>query len=247
MIPIDSTTTVGQLVAERPARARVFKQMGIDYCCGGKTPLRDACAAGGIDAQKVVDALNRVDAEATLTDETDWTRAPLADLLANILDTHHAYLRRELPQLTQIAAKVREAHMARHPELTEVQAVFNDLRAELETHMLKEEQVLFPLIQTMESDGAVAAAHCGSVQNPIRVMECEHDAAGAALLRLRTLTSGFTAPADACNTYRVLLSGLAELETDLHRHIHKENNILFPRAVELEAALSGAATFGRHA
>lgn len=247
MKPIDLTTTVGQLVAERPGRARVFEQFGIDYCCGGKVPLQEACATGGIEAQAVLRALHQADANPAPTDSADWAHAPLAELITNILETHHAYLRRELPRLTQIAGKVLEVHGTRHPELSEVQAVYDDLRAELQMHMMKEEQVLFPMIQAMEADGVVAAAHCGSVQNPIRVMEHEHDSAGAALLRLRTLTGGYIPPADACNTYRAFLSGLAELEQDLHQHIHKENNILFPRAVELEAALSGTAAVGHDA
>ncbi len=247
MKPIDSTVSVGQLVAERPLRARVFERFGIDYCCGGKAPLGEACAAGGIDPLVVVRALNEADAGTAPTDQPDWINAPLARLIANILDTHHAYLRRELPRLAQFAAKVRDAHQARHPEVTEVQKVYNQLRTELETHMMKEERILFPLIQAMESGGRAAAAHCGSVQNPIRVMKDEHDAAGTALLRLRTITDGYAPPADACNTYRALLSGLADLETDLHQHIHKENNILFPRAVALEAALSRAAAAGRRA
>lgn len=247
MSPIDPSTTVGQLVADRPGRARVFEQFGLDYCCGGKTTLREACVVRGVDPQDVVRALHQADTSSASTDGTDWACTPLVELITNILDTHHAYLRRELPRLTQIAGKVREVHEARHPELAEVQQIFEDLRAELEAHMMKEEHVLFPMIQRMESDGAVAAAHCGTVQNPIRVMEHEHDSAGAALLRLRTLTDGYAPPANACNTYRALLSGLAELEQDLHRHIHKENNILFPRAVELEAALCGATTVGRSA
>lgn len=245
MSPIALTTPVGQLVVQRPARARVFERFGIDYCCGGQTPLHAACAAGGLDPQDVVRALHEADADLSLTGATDWTNASLADLVANIVDTHHAYLRRELPRLTQLVTKVRAAHGARRPELTEVEAVYGDLRAELEAHMMKEERILFPMIETMASGGACATVHCGSVQNPIRVMEHEHDSAGAALARLRELTAGYAPPADACNSYRALLGGLAELEADLHTHIHKENNILFPRAVELEATLCGSVTAAR--
>ncbi len=241
MNAIDPMTTVGELVAENPRRARVCERFGIDYCCGGKVPLREACAAGGIDVEQIVQALAQADAGAATAGGTDWRSASLAELSANIVDTHHAYLRRELPRLAQMTAKVREVHEARHPELQEVQEVYVGLRAELELHMMKEEQVLFPLIRTMEANGVVAAAHCGSVRNPIRVMEHEHDTAGTALLRLRTLTNGYAAPADGCNTYRALVSGLAELEADLHKHIHKENNILFPRAVVLEDELVGTA------
>jgi regulator of cell morphogenesis and NO signaling len=156
---------------------------------------------------------------------------------------HHVYLKR-ITELAQLAPK-RAGAWRSHPELAEVQEVFTELRAELEGHMMKEERILFPLIQGMES-GAACEGFCGSVQNPIRVMEYEHDSAASALQRLRHLTGYYTPPADACNTYRALLSGLAELEADLHQHIHKENNILFPRAIELEATLLHTAPVDRH-
>lgn len=245
MTEISPHTTVGQLVAERPSRARILEQFGIDYCCGGKQDLDDACAAQGVDTQKVVAALREADQQSAATDETDWTAASLDELIANILNEHHAYLRRELPRLAEITAKVHSVHGERHPELAEVRQTYDGLRAELEAHMIKEEQILFPLIQAMESFQTLEAAHCGSVQNPIRVMEHEHDSAGAALARMRKLTNDFTPPEDGCNTYRAMLYGLAELEADLHLHIHKENNILFPRATELEATLAQATTAGR--
>lgn len=237
MTAIEPSKTVGQLVAERPSRARVFERFGIDFCCGGKIPLSDACAERELDTRKIVAALREADSNAAETDEPDWTRAALSELIAHILEKHHAYLRGELPRLAQMVAKVHDVHGARHPELAEVRQTYNGLHAELESHMMKEEQILFPLIKAMEASQSLEAGHCGSVNNPISVMEHEHDSAGAALARMRLLTGDFTPPEDACNTYRVLLDGLAELEADLHRHIHKENNILFPRASELEAAL----------
>ena len=242
MAEIANSTTVGQLVAERPSRARVFERFGLDYCCGGKQALGDACAAQGLETQRVSAALREADQQRAAPDETDWTHATLSELIANILDQHHAYLRRELPRLTEIAAKVHSVHGERHPELAEVRQTYDGLRAELEAHMLKEEQILFPLIQAMESLQTVEAAHCGSVRNPIRVMEHEHDSAGAALAQMRRLTNDFRMPEDGCNTYRAMLDGLAELEADLHQHIHKENNILFPRATELEASSAQATT-----
>ncbi|MBP9025150.1 MAG: iron-sulfur cluster repair di-iron protein [Phycisphaerae bacterium] len=245
MTSIDLTAPVGQLVADRPARARVFERFDIDYCCGGKTPLDEACANKGLDLQEVLRALEQAESAVAAPDETDWRHASRADLIINIIDTHHVYLKRALPELAQLAAKTRQVHGASHPELAEVQEVFTELRAELEGHMMKEERILFPLIQGMES-GAACEGFCGSVQNPIRVMEYEHDSAASALQRLRHLTGDYTPPADACNTYRALLSGLAELEADLHQHIHKENNILFPRAIELEATLLHTAPVDRH-
>jgi regulator of cell morphogenesis and NO signaling len=242
MAEITNSTTVGQLVAERPSRARVFERFGIDYCCGGKQALGDACAAPGLDPQKVVAALREADREPIATEETDWTAASLDELITNILNEHHAYLQRKLPRLSELTAKVHSVHGQRHPELAEVRQTYDGLRAELEAHMMKEEQILFPLIQSMESFQTLEAAHCGSVQNPIRVMEHEHDSAGASLAQMRKLTDNFTPPEDGCNSYRAMLGGLAELETDLHRHIHKENNILFPRATELETSLAQATT-----
>lgn len=229
-------TTVGQLVAERPSRARVFQKFGIDFCCGGKRPLSEACAERGLEAQSVVEALEAADSAAP-ANEPDWTTAPLTGLIANIVERHHVYLRNELPRLAGMAARVRDVHGPRHPELVELYEVYAGLKAELDMHMMKEERILFPLIEAMETSGLDAGFHCGSVQNPITVMEHEHDSAGHALEQLRALTGGYTPPPDACNTYRALLAGLAELESDLHEHIHKENNILFPRAAELEAEL----------
>ncbi len=239
MTQIDFESTVGQLVIERPGRARVFERFGIDYCCGGKRALDEACRARQLDPQSVATALRQSDEAAESRDETNWAAEPLDGLIANILDTHHAYLRRELPRLTQLVTKVRDVHGARHPELVEVADVFAGLRAELQAHMMKEEQILFPFISALAA-GDSGPGHCGSVQNPIRVMEHEHDSAGAALARMRELTGDYATPADACNTYRALLGGLADLEADLHLHIHKENNILFPRAVELERTVASS-------
>lgn len=238
MTEITPHTSVGRLVAERPGRARVFERFGIDYCCGGKSALADACAEQGLDAKQIVAALREADAAPPAADETDWTRATLDELIANILDTHHAYLSRELPRLAELIAKVQGVHGQRHPKLAELRQTFEGLQDELAAHTMKEEQILFPMIRNMESTRTLEATHCGSVQNPIRVMEDEHDSAGAALAKMRTLTSDFTPPADACASYQTLLDGLAELEADLHLHIHKENNILFPRAIEMEAALA---------
>lgn len=230
--------TVAELVTERPARARVMERYGIDYCCGGKRPLSEAVAKRGVDAERVVADLEAVDA-GPARDERDWTAAPLAELIEHIVSTHHAYLRQELPRLSPMVDKVRRVHGERHGELVECQAVFEGLRAELQSHMMKEEQNFFPMVAQMEAAQSVEGGHCGSVSNPIRQMEHEHDTAGSALERLRTLTGDYGPPADACNTYRAMLDSLAELEADLHQHIHKENNILFPRAAELEATLSG--------
>lgn len=232
-------TTVGQLVAERPLRARVFERYGIDYCCGGKTPLVQACAEKGLGVDQVFRDLDAADTAAAPGEQRNWAEATLSELIDHIVATHHAYLQRQLPRLTALASKVVEVHGGHHPELHEVRDIFQDLRAELESHAAKEEQILFPMIKTLEASTAAPCFHCGSVNNPIRVMEHEHDDAGNALARIRGLTNDYTPPPDACNTYRTFLTELAEFEADLHQHIHKENNILFPRAAEAEAAKSG--------
>lgn len=236
MSAIARETTVGQVVAERPVRARVFEELGIDYCCGGKKPLADACAEKGLDVNEVVRALMERDATEA-EDGIDWTRVPLSHLTDHIVATHHAYMKQELPRLAQLVEKVLAAHGDNHPELHEVREVFYALKDEIEMHLMKEEQVLFPMIVQMEATRALTHLHCGTVGNPIRVMEMEHDSAGQALARLRELTQDYTPPADACNTYRVMLDGLESMEHDLHQHIHKENNILHPRAAALEAKI----------
>lgn len=240
MNELSPTATVGQLVTERPSRSRIFEQWGLDYCCGGNKSLAQACEEKGVSLQTVLDDLRRNDTQAS-DEPVDWASASLSALADHIEATHHAYLRQELPRLTGLIEKVVNAHAQQHPELREVQSVFQALRSELETHTWKEENILFPMCRELDVVEIRPRFHCGSIQNPIFVMEMEHDHAGEALARLRTLTHGFTPPEDACNTYRAMLDALAELEVDLHMHIHKENNILFPRAIEREAALAPAA------
>lgn len=235
---IDQETTVGGLVAERIGRARVFERLGIDYCCHGGTSLAEACARRSLDVEHVLSELESsdraVDADEDATDYAAMSPGALAD---HIERTHHAYLRRELPRLGELLEKVAARHGDDQPWWRELRDVFSGLRQELELHLMKEEQVLFPLVKRLEAARSRFPMHCGSVANPIRAMEHEHDDAGAALAKIRSLTEAHPLPAGACNTRRALHDGLAALEADLHRHIHKENNILFPRAAELEGAL----------
>jgi regulator of cell morphogenesis and NO signaling len=235
MSALELVTEVGQWVAERPATSRVFEAFGIDYCCGGKVSLEKACAERKINPNDVLAQL-RTAATDTARSGESWLNAPLADLCDHIEQTHHAYLKTELPRLTAMIGKVVRAHGAHHPEMIQVQEVFADLRAEMEPHMFKEEQILFPAIRRLEQSATPLAFPFGTLQNPIRMMEQEHDNAGDCLKRLRELTADFGVPDDACNTYRALLDGLHTLEQDLHLHVHKENSILFPRAIERERA-----------
>ena len=239
MMPtVDTTETVADLVKAHPERAEVFEQFGIDYCCHGKVSLDAACRRDGADTELVRQSLREIDARPT-SESFDWSTASLAQLADHIVAQHHAYLRGELPRLSERIDRVVAAHGDKHPELLEVRSVFAALQAEMTAHMMKEEQVLFPVIRQLEStpsdERASLQFHCGTVRNPIRVMEHEHDDAGAALRRIRELTSDYTPPPDACETFRALLAGLERLEADMHRHVHKENNILFPRALELES------------
>jgi regulator of cell morphogenesis and NO signaling len=219
---ISAETRVGQLAAEHPLATRVFARHGIDFCCGGGRPLGVACADVGIDTGAVLEEI-RVELDQSPAPEVRWDEAPLEDVIEHILAAYHAPLREELPRLEAMARKVLDVHRDKDPErLTELVSVYTGLKHELESHMAKEEQILFPMIRA--GQGSMASA-------PISVMEHEHDSAGAALRRLRELTDDYEVPAAACNTWRALWHGLAALEESLHQHIHLENNILFPRAL----------------
>ena len=226
--------TVGDLVTERPGRAEVMEKYGIDYCCGGGRPLAEACASVEVDPVRVAAELSAADAANPREATPGWETMSLAALTDHVVDTHHAYLGTALPRITALVEKVVKAHGQNHPELAELQGLFAGFAEELRQHMAKEEVVLFPMIRQLEATGEVSG-HCGGVQNPIGVMRLEHDAAGDALARMRQLTGGYTPPEDACNTYRVMLHSLYELERDMHRHVHLENNVLFPRAIETQA------------
>lgn len=238
-IPAD--LSVGQVAAGFPASIHVFETHGIDFCCGGNLPVTEACAAKGLDPAVVLGEIDQA-LQAGAEDTTDWLAAPLPELIDHILDTHHVYMKMQLPTVEARLAKVPSAHGERHGEmLRAVSEVYGPMKAELEGHLAKEEMVLFPLIRALVGGAPAGFSHCGSVRNPIRVMCMEHDSAGEALVHLRRLTSDYTLPEDACNTFRALYFELAEMERDLHRHIHLENNILFPRAIALEQGGTGEA------
>jgi regulator of cell morphogenesis and NO signaling len=231
--------TVAEIAAGSLAAIRVFESLGIDYCCGGKRPLADVCREKGYDAADVEEQLQKA-ATSTPGPDTDWKTAPLSELASHIVNTHHEYLRRELPALGARVEKVHRVYNQRYGEaLTGLPEVFNALRAELEMHIRKEEMILFPVIVACEAavNGNTPLPHTpfGTVANPIRMMEHEHDSAGDALARIREITENFSVPDYACVTYRAMIAGLQDLEKDLHIHIHLENNILFPRAINLEA------------
>jgi regulator of cell morphogenesis and NO signaling len=220
-VEIGKDTPVGHIAAEHPAATRVFHRFGIDFCCGGGKSLAAAGAAKGVDADVLLEAV-RAELSSAGPDETNWNEAALPDLIDHILETYHKPLCEELPRLDAMTAKVVEVHGDKDARLAEVRAVFGALKAELNSHMQKEEMILFPMIRQGQG---------GSAQGPVSVMEHEHDSAGAALARMRELTDGFAPPEQACNTWRAMFQGLEDLERELHQHIHLENNILFPRAL----------------
>jgi regulator of cell morphogenesis and NO signaling len=222
MMDVQLNTKVGQIATEHPLATRVFARHGIDFCCGGGKPLREVCQKLGLDSKAVLDEIEREIAQPA-EKQVRWDEAPLDALIQHILTAYHAPLKEELPRLESMSKKVVDVHRDKRPEmLPELLTVFSGMKAELEQHMAKEEQILFPMIQ--RGQGAMAGG-------PISVMEHEHDSAGRALHRLRELTDGYEVPAEACNTWRALWHGLAALEDSLHQHIHLENNILFPRVL----------------
>ncbi|GMR14100.1 MAG: iron-sulfur cluster repair protein YtfE [Gemmatimonadota bacterium] len=221
---IQSTTPVGRIAAEQPLATRVFSRHGIDFCCGGGKPIQEVCQAKGLDTEQVLEEI-RAELTEVDDDQNHWDEADLNDLIDHILTAYHRPLEEELPRLEVMARKVLQVHGGREPEmLPELLSTLLSLKTELEQHMMKEETVLFPMIRQGRGSGAVG---------PISVMEEEHASAGRALERLRELTNGYQAPADACTTWRALWHGLGALEDDLHQHIHLENNILFPRALTM--------------
>ena len=229
--------TVREIATENPASVRVFEKLGIDYCCGGRKPLSEACAEAGVPMEQALNLLNASHAEEAV--EPMWKATRLSTLTSHVVARYHDIARREIPRIEALAHKVKSRHGNANPELSEIEELFLSLAQELSMHMMKEEQMLFPYIERIE-----AAEHegkplpgmpFGSVARPIAVMTADHDDAGALLARMRELSSGYAIPDGACPTYRALYNALEEFERDMHQHVHLENNILFPRAIAMEA------------
>ena len=230
--------TVGEMVAADYRAAAVFERFDIDFCCGGGRLLVDACRQAAVSPDAVEQALQSLLALDTCegADVAGWPIDKLAD---HIVATHHEYVRSALPTITRWLSRIRAVHGANHPELLSASASFERLSIELSQHMLKEELVLFPYIRELASTrpGHMKPSPFGTVQNPIRMMEREHQEVDDEILRMRELTNGYSLPADGCSTYRVCLAELAQFESDLRRHVHLENDVLFPKAVEAERVL----------
>lgn len=236
MSNITPETTVAKIVSEKISRSKVFEDNGIDFCCGGDIPLSDICRIQGLNVEKVLKELQEIDERST-EQERDWTKAPLHELCDDIVSAHHENLRKEMPRIKKMIAKLAEVHKDNHPELRDLLAVFSAFEEEITSHLMKEEHILFPMIKELETATSAPEFHCYTVANPIQVMMSEHESTGEALEKMRTITKDFIPPEDACNTYKAMLEALHELENDTHRHIHRENHILFPRAKAREKEL----------
>ena len=230
------TITLGEIVARDFRASAIFDRYGLDYCCGGTRTLAEGCHQRGVPVEQVASELESLEPAARETPEPD-----AAALVAHILSHHHAYVRGSIPVIQQHLGKVAAVHEVRHPELRSVYTQFAKVGAELMQHMVKEERVLFPYICAMDDavrrNAPPPPDMFGTVQNPIRMMEIEHEEAGSGMELIRELTHGYQPPGDACGTYRMVLQELHAFEKDLHEHIHLEDNVLFPTAVELEEAI----------
>jgi len=250
---LTTQTTVRELAVTVPGATRVFEQLGIDYCCGGNRTLADACQKSGAALEETVRRLEAARQAFSQSDKSaKWQSESLAALAAHIVDTHHQFTRQELARLEKLLEKVCSRHGETHTELEELRNTFQHLKQDLIPHMLKEEQVLFPYVAQMEEALSEQRARPEpffvTVRNPVRMMMSEHDTAGDLLGEMRRITNGYLAPPDACISYQTLYQALQEFEADLHQHIHLQNNILFPRAVEMESAAEPNAenAFGEH-
>lgn len=220
--------TVGELVAERPGRSRIFQTFGIDFCCQGGITLTEACLKRSVALDTVVEQLEAEASEPAEAAQNPATLPP-ADLADYIVSRHHDFLRSEMPRLHAMARRVASVHGGHTPSLVTVYEVYNTLQLELDEHIQKEEAVLFPAIRAMATKSGATSSD-QSLTDTVAEMLREHNEAGAGLAELRRLTHDYEPPAEACNTYRALFAGLADLEEDLHRHIHLENHVLFPAA-----------------
>jgi regulator of cell morphogenesis and NO signaling len=236
-------TTVAEIASSLPRAIPVFQRHGIDFCCGGRRALADVCAEKGIAFDALAGEIASSASEPAPS-EANWATEPLNALIDHILERYHKTLIEDLPRLDVLAEKVASVHGANHPDtLPGIRESFRALKAELESHLEKEEHVLFPYIRELETAARglrpAYTVPLGLASGAIGVMEREHEVAGLALKTIHRLTDGFRPPDDACGSFRALYAGLEIFEADLHAHIHLENNILFPRAIGMERKLGG--------
>ncbi len=228
-----SSQKIGEIVTKFPKSADILKEYRIDFCCGGDRPLLTAIKEQGLNEAEVLDKINNLYEEIknASSEDKNWVEAPFGELVDHIVNTHHAYLWAELPRLSELTTKILRVHGEHHPELSKVHKLFHSLKMELEAHLIKEETIQYPAIKEYEKSKTKEALDKAVKVN--KELEDEHTGAGDILKELRKVTKDYSVPADGCNTYRLTYSKLEELENDTFQHIHLENNILFPRLMEL--------------
>jgi len=235
---LTTTKTVRDYALEAPPTIPLFEKLGIDFCCGGNRPLEEACLASNLNIEEVLKSLETALARAVKPSERELQTGSLAELISHIVKTHHVFVRTQIPQIEKLLEKVYDKHGLNHPELGRIRNVFRGLAQELMMHLVKEENILFPYVERMEESvmqhEPVLPPPFGTIANPVRMMEHEHDNAGIALKSIRESSNGYNPPADACTSFRALYTALANFEKDLHQHIHLENNVLFPKAQQME-------------
>lgn len=236
-----STSTVGEIVAGDYRTAQVFRSFGLDFCCGGGAPVEEACSKKKVDPALVFKALEKLQDEVVSPEEkyNEWELGFLSDYIVN---THHQFVRGKLPEIGFYSTKVARVHGSRNPELIEMYHLFERLSAELLDHLAKEEEILFPYIKELTElkkagEKQYTKPHFETAANPVAMMKEEHETAGEIMEQMENLSNGFTPPEEACTTYRVYFKNLKAFQEDLHKHVHLENNILFPKALRLEEEL----------
>lgn len=237
----ENEESIGQLAAKDIRKAQIFKKYGLDFCCGGKKSVKEACLEKGLDVTKVEKELQEAEKNIAVNGSgrpIEYTKWSLDFLIDYIVNTHHSYVKSSLPEIIGYAEKVNRVHGKSHEELFQINELVKSINNELTAHLIKEEKILFPYIKSIVAakNGEIQnfSASFGSVQSPISMMEMEHEMVGKNLAQIRELTNDFMLPEDACSSYSLLYRFLEEFEDDLHMHIHLENNILFPKALELE-------------
>ncbi|WP_449436935.1 iron-sulfur cluster repair di-iron protein [Pedobacter steynii] len=239
----DNEETIGEIVTKDYRKAQVFKRYGIDFCCGGKKTIKEACENKGIDEAELTKVLKSIPSDAN-TSENDYMKWDIGFLTDYIINIHHQYVKENTSFIRELANKVAKVHGEEHPEVVEVAKLFNQVGEDLMLHLSKEEKVLFPFIKELafvqREGGQLPKSAFGNVSNPIHIMESEHELAGGLLHTIREITNDFAIPVNACNSYTILYKKLDEYENDLHKHVHLENNILFPKALLAEKELQTA-------
>lgn len=235
-----SETKVKDIALSNPGARKILEGAGVDYCCGGAKSLHEACMHTDVPAEEILKRLSE-NSEQVSPGEAAWVSAPLAELTRHIREKHHKYVREAIPRVRALLEQVKAKHGENHPEISDIRMLFIEVGQEMIMHMQKEEQILFPYIDAVERSvkekKTLEPPFFGTVRNPIQAMMSEHDSAGELVKQIRRASSEYTPPVDACTSYQALYQELRQFQEDLHQHVHLENNILFPRAVEMEAAV----------